>query len=34
MVTSSPPPSKSVAKAKSLLGGAVGQPLAVMPITV
>ena len=34
MVTSSLPPSKSVAEAKSLLGGAVEQPLAVMPITV
>ena len=34
MVMSSPPPSKSVAKVKSLLGGAVEQPLAVMPITV
>ena len=34
MVTSSPPPSKSVAEAKSLLGGAVEQSLAVMPITV
>ena len=31
---SSPPPSKSAAKAKSLLGGAVELPLAVMPITV
>ena len=31
---SSPPPSKSAAKAKSLLGGSVEQPLAVMPITV
>ena len=34
MVMSSPPPSKSATKAKSLLGGAVEQPLAVMPITV
>ena len=34
MVISSPPPSKSAAKEKSLLGGAVEQPLAVMPITV
>ena len=34
MVMSSLPPSKSAAKAKSLLGGAVEQPLAVMPITV
>ena len=34
MVTSSPPPSKSVAKVKSLLVGAVEQPLAVMSITV
>ena len=34
MVTSSLPSSKSVAKAKSLLGGAVEQLLAVMPITV
>ena len=34
MVMSSPPPSKSVVKAKSLLGGAVKLPLAVMPITV
>ena len=34
MVMSSPPSSKSAAKAKSLLGGAVEQPLAVMPITV
>ena len=33
-VASSSPPSKSVAEAKSLLGGAVEQPLAVMPITV
>ena len=31
---SSPPPSKSAAKSKSLLGGSVEQPLAVMPITV
>ena len=31
---SSPPPSKSTAKAKSLLGGVVELPLAVMPITV
>ena len=31
---SSPPPSKSAAKAKSLLGGSVEQPLAVMPITI
>ena len=34
MVMSSPPPSKSAAKAKSPLGGAVEQPLAVMPITI
>ena len=34
MVLSSQPHSKSAAKAKSLLGGAVEQPLAVMPITV
>ena len=34
MVMSSPPPSKSAVKAKNLLGGAVEQPLAVMPITV
>ena len=34
MVMSSLPPSKSAAKAKSILGGAVEQPLAVMPITV
>ena len=34
IVMSSPPPSKSAAKAKSLLGGAVEQSLAVMPITV
>ena len=34
MVMSSSPPSKSAAKAKSLLGGAVELPLAVMPITV
>ena len=31
---SSPPPPKSAAKAKILLGGYVDQPLAVMPITV
>ena len=31
---SSPPPPKSAAKAKSLLGGSDEQPLAVMPITV
>ena len=31
---SSPPPSRSVAKEKSLLGGFLEQPLAVMPITV
>ena len=31
---SSPPPSKSAAKEKSLLGGVVELPLAVMPITV
>ena len=31
---SSPPPPKSGAKAKSLLGGSDEQPLAVMPITV
>ena len=34
IVLSSKPPSKSVVKAKSLLGGASEQPLAVMPITV
>ena len=34
MVMSSPSPSKSVAKEKSVLGGAVEQPLAVMPITI
>ena len=34
LVMSSPPPSKSTAKVKILLGGAVEQPLAVMPITV
>ena len=34
IVLSSQPPSKSAAKAKSLLGGAVEQSLAVMPITV
>ena len=34
IVLSSQPPSKSAAKAKSLLGGAAEQPLAVMPITV
>ena len=34
MVMSSPPPSKTDTKAKSLLGGAVERPLAVMPITV
>ena len=33
-VSSSQPHSRSVAKAKSLLGGAVEQPLAVMPLTV
>ena len=33
-VLGSQPRSKSAAKAKSLLGGAVDQPLAVMPITV
>ena len=31
---SSPPPPKSAAKAKSLLGGSVEQPLTVMPIIV
>ena len=31
---SSSPPSKFAAKAKSLLGGAIEQLLAVMPITV
>ena len=31
---SSQPPPKSATKAKSLLGGSVKQPLAVMPITV
>ena len=34
MVTSPSPPSKSDVPPKSLLGGAVEQPLAVMPITV
>ena len=34
MVMSSSPSSKPTAKAKNLLGGAVEQPLAVMPITV
>ena len=34
IVLSSQPCSRSAAKAKSLLGGAVKQPLAVMPITV
>ena len=34
MVTSSTPPSKPAVKKKNLLGGAVEQPLAVMPITV
>ena len=34
MAMSSPPPSKSAAEGKSLLGGAVEQPLAVMPITI
>ena len=34
IVLSSQPRSRSAAKAKSLLGGAVEQPLAVMPITV
>ena len=34
MVLSSPPPSKPDVEAKSLLGAAVEQPLAVMPITV
>ena len=33
-ISSSQPCSRSAAKAKSLLGGAVNQPLAVMPITV
>ena len=33
-VSSSQPHSKSAAKEKSLLGGAVEQPLAVMPLTV
>ena len=33
-ILSSRPSSRSAAKAKSLLGGAVDQPLAVMPITV
>ena len=33
-ILSSQPGSRSAAKAKSLLGGAVDQPLAVMPITV
>ena len=32
--SSSQPRSRSAAKVKSLLGGAVEQPLAVMPITV
>ena len=34
IVLSSQPPSTSAAKAKSLSGGAVEHPLAVMPITV
>ena len=34
MVTRFPPPSKPAVEAKSLLGGAVEQPLVVMPITV
>ena len=34
IVLSSPPPSKPDAEAKNLLGAAVEQPLAVMPITV
>ena len=34
IVLSSPPPSKSAAKEKNLLGGSTEQPLAVMPITV
>ena len=34
MVMSSSPSSKPTAKAKNILGGAVEQPLAVMPITV
>ena len=34
VVTRSPPPSKPVVEAKNLLGGAVEQPLVVMPITV
>ena len=34
LVLSSPPPSKPNVEAKSLLGAAVEQPLAVMPITV
>ena len=34
IVLSSQPPSKSIAKAKNLLGGSVEQPLAVVPITV
>ena len=33
-VSSSQPPSRSYAKAKSLLGGAVEQPLAIMPLTI
>ena len=34
MVTRSPSPSKPAIEANNLLGGAVEQPLAVMPITV
>ena len=34
IVLSSPPPSKPDTEAKNLLGAAVEQPLAVMPITV
>ena len=34
LVLSSPPPSKPGVEAKCLLGAAVEQPLAVMPITV
>ena len=34
VVTRSPPPSKPAVEAKNLLGGAIEQPLAVMPITI
>ena len=34
MFMSSPPPSKPTVKVKNILGGAVEQPLAAMPITI